>query len=445
MPFGIARRHARWGAVLMGATDDLRRQMYAHFENDMEGSVPDSVRMLERYSPEALEGFYRLRRATTTGSSLSKKVRELIIIAVEAALKKDPIGHARIAVQAGATPQEIHDAVALTLWLAGMPAYHHGMKAVRAAEELVDRRDGGTGGNPIEGPVRLVSAAPPGGGWHELCERTASALRAEDLVTGTVDVVVTPGGLRVFEDMASTSQADGSTLVAFSPGLTMQILMKGSKYTYADIVPLAALCTDYGVLAVRADAPFAGLREFLDVLGRHPLDHTVIGGSSPRAMHHGMLAVLAAAARIPVGTIRYVGAAGVVPAVKALLEGQASAAALGSADLVEEVRSGAVRVLAVLAESRLPGVLQDVPTAAEQGYDVRFPMWRGFYGPRRMPPEAAAQWTMTLTRLAATAAWRRTLQEVSWHPFLVAGQDFREFLEADTAQYRHALSALPPA
>ncbi|GEM_PF-2169183 len=116
------------------------REIYAYFEAEMNGRAPDSIRMLERYLPGAMEGFYRLRRATTVESSLPKKVRELIIIAVEAALKKDPIGHARIAVEAGATPQEVHDAVALALWLAGMPAYHHGMAAVRAAERHAARR-----------------------------------------------------------------------------------------------------------------------------------------------------------------------------------------------------------------------------------------------------------------------------------------------------------------
>jgi alkylhydroperoxidase/carboxymuconolactone decarboxylase family protein YurZ len=62
-------------------------------------------------------------------------MRELIIVAVETALRKDPSGHARLAVEAGASPQEIHDAVLMCLWLAGMPAYHEGMKAVAAAEE----------------------------------------------------------------------------------------------------------------------------------------------------------------------------------------------------------------------------------------------------------------------------------------------------------------------
>jgi len=117
---------------------ELREEIAAYFKEEM-GNEPGSIASLERYSVGALEGFYRLRRATTAESCLPKKVRELIIVAVETALRKDPAGHARLAVDAGATPQEIHDAVALCLWLAGMPAYHEGMKAVAAAEEHTAR------------------------------------------------------------------------------------------------------------------------------------------------------------------------------------------------------------------------------------------------------------------------------------------------------------------
>jgi putative tricarboxylic transport membrane protein len=44
---------------------------------------------------------------------------------------------------------------------------------------------------------------------------------------------------------------------------------------------------------------------------------------------------------------------------------------------------GKVRMLAVLSEQRLPGVLAKVPTAREQGYDVVWPIIRGVWmGPK---------------------------------------------------------------
>lgn len=127
------------------STWEERREEIRRYFVDAMGKEPISVPSLERYNPDALEAFFLLRKATLKEppeGTLSKKVQELIIIAVESALKKDAIGHARIAVDAGATPQEIHDAVGIVLWLAGMPAYHHGMRAVAAAEEYLKEKTG---------------------------------------------------------------------------------------------------------------------------------------------------------------------------------------------------------------------------------------------------------------------------------------------------------------
>ncbi len=418
----------------MALNEDLRKEIYAYFERDMNGSAPDSIRMLERYAPGAMEGFYRLRRATTVESSLSKKVRELIIIAVEAALKKDPVGHARIAVEAGATPQEIHDAVALSLWLAGMPAYHCGMKAVQAAEQLVAQQR-----TYPAAPVTFVSGAPPGGGWHQLCERTASALKTEGLVPVEVGVETTPGGIKVFEDTISGRRGDGYRLVAFSPGLTMQLLMKGSKYSYADITPIAALSTDYGALVVKASSAIPDLQAFLTSIRRDPGGLPITGGSGPGAMHHGMVGVVAAAMGLPIDALSYVGSGGVSEAIKKLLAGDVPVAALGAADVANEARSGALRVLAVFAEQRLPEPLASAPTAREQGLDVLFPMWRGFYGPPAMPGDALAFWCDVLGRLSRTPTWKRVLEESNWFPFLLTGDAFRAFLYEDTQRYTRAL------
>jgi alkylhydroperoxidase/carboxymuconolactone decarboxylase family protein YurZ len=117
-----------------------RKQTDDYFASDIHGEVPASARMLERYMPGAPAGDDQLRRATTHETSLPKPVRELIIIAVQAALKKDPSGHARSGVDAGVSPQEIHDACALVLWLAGTPAYQVGMLAVAAADAHAARR-----------------------------------------------------------------------------------------------------------------------------------------------------------------------------------------------------------------------------------------------------------------------------------------------------------------
>ena len=50
-----------------------------------------------------------------------------------------------------------------------------------------------------------------------------------------------------------------------------------------------------------------------------------------------------------------------------------------------------MRVLAVMSDKRLPGELADIPTAKEQGFNVEWPIIRGYYlGPK--VSDADYQW-----------------------------------------------------
>jgi alkylhydroperoxidase/carboxymuconolactone decarboxylase family protein YurZ len=112
---------------------------------------------LARYRPEVIEGYLALRRAAFNvgaGAALSPKIKELIIIAMECALTKTnppPTGHARRAVEAGATIEEIAEVVGLCIPIAGMITYQEsGRFVIEAAEERLrelkgaDQADHGT-------------------------------------------------------------------------------------------------------------------------------------------------------------------------------------------------------------------------------------------------------------------------------------------------------------
>ena len=102
------------------------------------GVVPDEYRLLANYLPQVVEGIIATREAVTrtTEGTLPEKVRELIMVAVEVALKKPPILHAKRAVEAGATVREVAEVVAICMYLAGMASYVvAGYPALKAAEE----------------------------------------------------------------------------------------------------------------------------------------------------------------------------------------------------------------------------------------------------------------------------------------------------------------------
>ncbi|MEM4415606.1 MAG: carboxymuconolactone decarboxylase family protein [Candidatus Caldarchaeum sp.] len=111
------------------------------------GYVHPVFETMVRYDPALVDSLVRFRRSvmpskTEAGGVLPKKVKELIVTAVEVALGRGEKGrsHARKAIRAGATPQEVFEAVALCIYLAGMTCWvDGGMDAVRASEDEYEK------------------------------------------------------------------------------------------------------------------------------------------------------------------------------------------------------------------------------------------------------------------------------------------------------------------
>jgi len=126
--------------------------------------VEDTFRLLAEYVPGVFRGYMTLREGVFPlegegDSVLPAKVKELVILGVEIAamMSPPPVYHARKAIEAGATPQEVAEVVALCIMLRGMMSYQQSGRFVleeahrRAAERAgaaaaasTDGREGST-------------------------------------------------------------------------------------------------------------------------------------------------------------------------------------------------------------------------------------------------------------------------------------------------------------
>jgi alkylhydroperoxidase/carboxymuconolactone decarboxylase family protein YurZ len=102
--------------------------------------------VLARYRPEVLEGYLGLRQAAfNTGpkAALTAREKELVITAIEVARTKTnepPTFHAKKAIDAGATVEEIAEVVSLCILIGGMLTYQEsGKHALKAAEEYAQQ------------------------------------------------------------------------------------------------------------------------------------------------------------------------------------------------------------------------------------------------------------------------------------------------------------------
>ena len=99
-------------------------------------------------------------------------------------------------------------------------------------------------------------------------------------------------------------------------------------------------------------------------------------------------------------------------------------------------KAGKVRILAVMSEERLPGDLADVPTAKEQGLDLVWTIWRGYYMGPKVSDADYGWWVDLLKKLVATPEFAAERQARGLFPFTKIGPDFAHQVKADVARFR---------
>ncbi len=103
-------------------------------------AIVQEFQRLAKYCPEVVIGYLTLRQGAfktpPEGGALPLKYKELLAVAIECARVMPSDYHARKAIEAGATPQEVAEMVSLCIQLGGMVTYmHSGRYALKAAED----------------------------------------------------------------------------------------------------------------------------------------------------------------------------------------------------------------------------------------------------------------------------------------------------------------------
>jgi len=281
--------------------------------------------------------------------------------------------------------------------------------------------------------AECVVPSKPGGAMDLTCKLAQKALPDSRL-----KLAYLPGGIGAvaWHTLVSQRRAEPDTLVAFSGGSLLNLAEgKFGKANAADVRWVAALGVDYGMIAVRADSPWHTLRELLEAIRRDP-QQVLVGVSGTIGSQDWMkIALLARHAGIEPRRLRFVALEGGGEAFTAMnanfvqvISGDASEATL-YAD------HGKVRVLAVLAEHRLPGVLAAVPTAREQGYDVVWPVIRGLWMGPGVSDADYRRWVDAFARVQQTPDFAQLRTTAGLYPFSLTGDALTRWVKQAINDY----------
>ncbi|WP_145557212.1 Bug family tripartite tricarboxylate transporter substrate binding protein [Yersinia aldovae] len=294
------------------------------------------------------------------------------------------------------------------------------------------------------GRTECIAPAKPGGGFDLTCKLIQVSLQETKAIDRPMRVTYMPGGVGAVAYNAIVAQrsAEFGTVVAFSGGSLLNLAQnKFGRYSVDDVKWLAAIGTDYGMIAVRADSPHKTLKDLMAAFKQDPNSVVFGAGASIGSQDWMKTALLAREVGVDPHKMRYVAFEGGGEPVTALLGNHIQAVSGDLSEMVPYLSGDKIRVLAVYAEQRLPGQLADIPTAKEQGFNLVWPIIRGFYLGPKVSDAEYQWWTDTFNTLMQTEEFKKQRDLRGLFEFNMTGKALDAYVKNQVTQYREQAKA----
>jgi tripartite-type tricarboxylate transporter receptor subunit TctC len=246
--------------------------------------------------------------------------------------------------------------------------------------------------------IRIVVPYTPGG-FNDTLGRIVAQKFTDDWGVPAVVENRPGGGTLIGTDFVAKAPADGYTLliVAFPFAVNPTLYAKLPYDTLKDFAPLILAGQAANLLVVNNDVPIKSVKELIEIAKSKP--GTISYGSTGSGSSNHLSMELF---RLMTGTsLIHVPYKGSAPMVADLLGGHVQVAFDNVPNVVQQVKAGKLRALAITSPARDPS-LPDVPTVAEAGvpgYEVG--VWFGMVAPAATPPDLLAKLNAELNKILA--------------------------------------------
>ena len=285
--------------------------------------------------------------------------------------------------------------------------------------------------------IEAVVHTGPGGGSDIFARAIAEMLQKEKLIAQRMQVVnKSGGGSAVAMSYLAEKKGDAHTLGFFTGvWVTNPLTTSEANVTIKDLTPIVRLVLEPAVVAVKADAPYKDMKDFIESAKKSPNQLRQSGGSvTGRDNLMRLLIQKATGAQwsyisFPSGGER----------LSNLLGGHVHMMVIEPQEAGEQIRAGNLRVIASLTEKRLAS-MPNVPTIKEQGIDVTIiPQARGVLVPPGAPKEAMQYYEGVFDRFVKTAGWKQYIEQNQFEDGYLKGPALDKFFDDLTVLMRNVL------
>ncbi|WP_432258492.1 Bug family tripartite tricarboxylate transporter substrate binding protein [Cupriavidus sp. TMH.W2] len=281
-------------------------------------------------------------------------------------------------------------------------------------------------------PMRLIVPFPAGGVADAVARLLAERLSARLGVP--VEVDNRPGGAgTIAGDVVAKASSDGHTLLLHQANMLIQPGLEPVPYDVVrDFTPVARVATTPLFLVIDARLPMRTPEQWMTAVKSNPGSYSYGYGQPGSPSHlYAEYAVRGLRSGVPLVTAK-----GEAAVVLEMLAGRVSACFCSFAAVQGQVRSGALRMVAVTGAARSP-LAPLVPTLQESGLEgYAAAAWFGVMAPAKTPRAIVARLAGELDGVMGEREVRSRLQAAGLTPVRDSPEAFATAIRSESIQWQ---------
>ena len=281
-------------------------------------------------------------------------------------------------------------------------------------------------------PIKVIVGYAAGGAVDIVARTVGQSMSAS--IGQAVVVENKPGaGTNIAVRAVIDAAPDGYTLMLAANALaaSMALYQPPPFDAERDLVPVSLVGRVPVVIAANAQSGAGNLAALIEMAKAKPgtVNYATPGnGSTP----HLAVELFARAAGIKLSHVPYKGGA---PAITDVLGGQVPFVAVNALEVLPHVKSGKLKVLAVMSPTR-SAMLPDVLTIAESGFaGFEASVWYGFVAPAATPKAIVSKPHAEVQKALQTVEVRERMSSVGGEVILGSSEQFGALIRSERQRY----------
>jgi tripartite-type tricarboxylate transporter receptor subunit TctC len=284
-------------------------------------------------------------------------------------------------------------------------------------------------------PVKWVVGYPPGGAT-DIIARLIGQRLSERLGQQFVIENKPGAGNNIATESVINAEPDGYTVLLVNPANYINATLYANlKFNVVrDLAPVAAFNRVPNVMTVNNNVPAKTVAEFIAYVKANPGKVNLASSGNGTSVHlSGEMFMAMSGAKM-----QHVPYRGAAPAITDLLGGQVQVIFDNMPSILQHIRAGSARALAVTGTAKSP-LLPDVPTLAETvpGYEATALFGMG--APKNTPKEVIAKLNKEINEILAEPAIKARLTDLGGEPLIGPPEAFGKMIAAETDKWKKVI------